>query len=471
MSCPVLLKSGLKKDQPCGKPSKFGMYCGVHKSKNTESDSQGSTSDEIKPSAEERQLNSEVTTPPMLRKMMLDTLPLEFWSQPRKVLEPCSGKGGFLLDIIERFQEGLKDKYSDEERERAILEECIHFADINASNIEICKKLIDKQGKYKLNAYIGDTLRMEFPMETTCFQKKPGFDIQFDAVIANPPYTIGSSARDMKNLYNLFVEKFIDHCQFMLYVIPSRWFVGSKGLDGFREMMRKRKDIRLIQHQDNATEWFGNTVDIRGGVCFFLIDKTFKGNCLFNGVEYDLGKYDVILKPEYHSIIDRTSNSRSLIDIYRPGSFYGYTTNDERLEKESREGSTKCYVSLKQSKDRIRYVNDFKPTSDKCFWKVVTMSSSGKEFDGFGEMFISSPDEIYNDSHIAFAVNDEKEAKSLLSYLRTEFANHMLSIAKVSHFISKKTCKQVPLVPLDREWTDKSVEVYWNESTLERSSK
>ena len=55
--------------------------------------------------------NAEVSTPYILRKEMLDKMPLEFCTDKENtVFEPCCGKGGFLIDIIERFMIGLKDK-------------------------------------------------------------------------------------------------------------------------------------------------------------------------------------------------------------------------------------------------------------------------------------------------------------------------------------------------------------------------
>ena len=39
---------------------------------------------------------------------MLDKIPLEFWTSIKKVFEPCAGKGGFIVDIIDRFMNGLE---------------------------------------------------------------------------------------------------------------------------------------------------------------------------------------------------------------------------------------------------------------------------------------------------------------------------------------------------------------------------
>ncbi len=44
----------------------------------------------------EKKQNAEVSTPYELREEMLNKIPEDFWTTPKKVFEPCSGKGGFL---------------------------------------------------------------------------------------------------------------------------------------------------------------------------------------------------------------------------------------------------------------------------------------------------------------------------------------------------------------------------------------
>ena len=110
---------------------------------------------------------------------MLDKIPVEFWTSPKKVFEPCSGKGGFIIDIIDRFMNGLKKSIPDKKlRRKTIVEECLYFSDINPTNIFICKLLIDPYNEYKLN--YNEALELDI---------KEKWDIEgFDAVIGNPPY-------------------------------------------------------------------------------------------------------------------------------------------------------------------------------------------------------------------------------------------------------------------------------------------
>ena len=58
----------------------------------------------------EKKNNAEVSTPFKLRQEMLDKVPVEFWTSKKKVFELCSGKGGFIVDIIDRFIINLNPK-------------------------------------------------------------------------------------------------------------------------------------------------------------------------------------------------------------------------------------------------------------------------------------------------------------------------------------------------------------------------
>ena len=78
------------------------------------------------PEEADKKSNAEVSTPFQLRQDMLDKIPTDFWKKPNKIFEPCSGKGGFIIDIIDRFMEGLQHTIPDESiRYRTIVEDCL----------------------------------------------------------------------------------------------------------------------------------------------------------------------------------------------------------------------------------------------------------------------------------------------------------------------------------------------------------
>jgi hypothetical protein len=409
------------------------------------------------PTSDEKKLNAEVPTPVLIVKEMVATVPATFWTQPRAVFEPCCGKGNFVLEIVRKFNDGLLELYPDNEiRIKIIMTQCIYYADITALNVFITTQLLRCEYEsicgqssddidFEFNSYTGDTLLID--VAATFGQDK------FDAVIGNPPYSTDPSKPDTKPLYDKFIEKYVDICGILLFVVPSRWFVGGKGLDKFRDFMMRRTDIALIKHEDDATKWFGKDVEIKGGVNYFLKDAEHEGLCLFNGMEYALSKYDCVIKPTYHAIIDTVISMESVNKLYM-GRFFGVETNDKRF-KDS--GKIKCFVSTLKSKDRCKYLENFEFNDKNTFWKVITPEAAFGAFSGFGAKFIGHPNEVHTGSYISFRVANEQEANSLLSYLETKFANHLLSVRKISQHINGDVCKWIPLVPLDRIWTDEAV--------------
>ena len=174
------------------------------------------------PTELEKRGSAEVSTPHILRIEMMDSIPDEFWTLPRKVFEPCSGKGGFLINIINKFMIGLNGLIPDDkERHKFIVENCLYWADINPTNIFIGKLLIDPYNEYdKINCYEGDTLELDITQE---------WNIEgFDAVIGNPPYNDKSDNKGAGHkLWDKFMEfgitKWLLDDGYLLYVHPPLW--------------------------------------------------------------------------------------------------------------------------------------------------------------------------------------------------------------------------------------------------------
>jgi hypothetical protein len=220
------------------------------------------------PQENEKKTHAEVSTPFQLRQDMLNTIPRDFWTTPRKVFEPCSGKGGFLIDILERFMMGLSDIIPNEkERYQTIVEQCLYFADINPMNIFICRLLLDPYNEYKLNYYEGNTLELDINEK---------WNLQgFDAVIGNPPYNNSQNHVGKRGGGDLLWNKFVCHALgfqynkhwlkkngYLLYVHPSGWRKPDsqhskyKGL--FRFMTHQNQMLYLEIHgTDDGLKSFG----------------------------------------------------------------------------------------------------------------------------------------------------------------------------------------------------------------------
>uniref|UniRef100_A0A6C0HMP8 Uncharacterized protein n=1 Tax=viral metagenome TaxID=1070528 RepID=A0A6C0HMP8_9ZZZZ len=362
--------------------------------------------------------------------------------------DTTTGMGNFPIAIYYKLMDGLKSKIPNEkDRKKHILEKMLFMAEYNKKNCFIVKQIFNMNNEFKLNLYEGDSLQLDI-------QKEFGI-AKFDIVIGNPPYNEELKSTGAKALYNKFVEYYIEKCNLLCFVMPSRWFSGGKGLDSFRKNMLERTDIVYIKHFDDASTIFGNLVDIKGGVNYFLKDTHHKGDCKFNGSITKLNNYDVFVDGKYHPLILKLIKLDSIITLYL-GRYFGVESNDKRLTSDKTTDSIKCYVS--QQKGFEKYIEKKDIKKEYNFWKVITTEAAHEHKSGFGNIFIGNIYEVHTGSYISFKVSNEDEAKSLLSYMKCRLPNFMLSIRKNSQHINEDVCKWIPLPPLNKEWTD--VEIY-----------
>lgn len=423
----------------------------------------------LKPSNTEKRLLGEVFTPlygkPGCVEDQLNLMDESFWKRKDvKVFDPCAGTGNYSVVLVDKFMKGLVDEIPDsEERLKWILEEIIYINEYQSKNLFIYLQLFDSENKYKMNFNRGDYLKLDI-------KETFGVD-KFDLICMNSPYQeeLKTKQGSAKPLYNLFIEKAIKDSKNVISINPSRWFAGGKGLEDFRKMMLSNKNLKEIVHIDNSKEVFGNLVDIVGGISYLLISDEYNGDCLFNGNLVDLSKFDIIVNPKYYSILSKISGKVGLDTICKGQSYSGITTNDSRLSKVKVDDSyIKCYVSQVNGLEKWIKRTDVKQSVDLNKWKVITARANGS-YPRFGNKFVGKNNEVCNQSYIVFELNSEIEAKSLLSYISTKFANCLLSFRKITQDLKPDTCKWIPLVPFDREWTDDQLFDYFNLSEEERN--
>lgn len=177
----------------------------------------------LEPTQLQKDKQAEISTPAILKEDMLNTVPNSFWKTPKKVFEPACGKGGFVVDIAEKFYYNLDMKFeTNEERWKYILENCIYFADISQTNIYIVQELLNGSEIYRLNYYLGDTTQLETKDIQNIFTISEGFD----AVIANPPFN-HPSKNTGNTLWQTFVKnslnKWTAYGGYFVCIHPPGW--------------------------------------------------------------------------------------------------------------------------------------------------------------------------------------------------------------------------------------------------------
>jgi hypothetical protein len=294
----------------------------------------------------EKKSNAEVSTPYKLRQEMLDKIPVEFWTSINKVFEPCAGKGGFIVDIIDRFMNGLEEIIPDEKkRYKTIVEECLYFSDINPTNIFICKLLIDPYNEYNLNYNEGNTLELDI---------KEKWDIDgFDAVIGNPPYNNSSGTGGSRKLWDKFVNYSIDRCLikngYLLYIHPPNW---RKPENIILNKFKKYNLISLnILNEKEGIKYFKCSTKAD----YYLLQKSnYNGKTNINNIYY-LDIKDLMFIPNKNFKLFKKINGTN--NIVCPNTSY---SSDMKWMKDDKHLKYK-YILSKNSKDiKYKYSNESK---------------------------------------------------------------------------------------------------------------
>jgi len=370
--------------------------------------------------------------------------------------DTTAGMGNFPIAIYYKLMDGLKQKIpNDKNRKKHILENMLFMAELNKKNCFIIRQIFDINNEYKLNLYEGDSLQLDI-------QKVFEID-RLDIIIGNPPYNDEFKGKNgyAPAVYNKFTEFYIGKCDIMCFVIPSRWFSGGRGLDKFRKMMLSRKDIPYIKHFDDASKIFGSTIDIKGGVNYFLKDIGYDGPCCYNSVMLNLNDCDILIESKYLPLINKMGAFPKLNTSYRSKGYFEIPLTDKRLhDTRDVDVDIKCYVS--QMKGFNKYINKNSVNDTKLGkWQIITPSAAHGAFSGFGNLIIGTPTDVYSETYISFELDTETEANSLLSYMKCRLPNMLLSLRKISQNISNDTCKWIPLPPLNKKWNDSEVYKYF----------
>ena len=312
---------------------------------------------------------------------------------------------------------------------------------------------------------------------------KEVIQMKFDAIVGNPPYMEmdeGAQA-SAKPIYQHFISaSFAMNPSYTSFIIPSRWYAGGKGLDDFRDMMLDNNHIKELHDVLTPDYVFPNT-NIRGGVCYFLWDKSYDN------------------RPDRLHVV--THDAEEIIsDTYRPLKIEGadifvrYQTAIAIIKKvqELHEEPISKYVSPRRpfgldgnivgtdmfhtNKSEVRdplkcygksgaegYVDKSLIASHQEWaqkWKVFMpyANNIGTELnDDNQNTFLGEPGTVCTETFIFVGVDldlNSQTAENLSKYLRTKFARFLHSIAKASQHGTAKTYCFVPTVDLSKEWTD-----------------
>lgn len=326
----------------------------------------------------------------------------------------------------------------------------------------------------KLMERMLDMKRLSNKLRNPATWGKEGEKMRFDAVVGNPPYQEmdGGSKASAIPVYQHFIRQAKDvEPRFVSMIVPAKWYSGGRGLDTFREeMMGDRRFVKIVDYSNSQTLF--PTVDIAGGLCYFLWDSQYNGQCLFKNADMD-GAAEMLRYLDDHQILIRNNAAISIIEKIKALSEPTLSTMVSRQKP----FGLRTYAQPDDTGEySLRWSGGTGPiAADKITaglemidkWKVMisylTAEHAGQP-DKEGKYRVLSTNEILPPKTvctetylIAGSFNTSDEAQNYLGYLKTKFARFLILQIAVSQHLSQASFDFVPVQDFSKAWSDEQL--------------
>lgn len=487
--------------------------------------------------------NDEVFTPPEFANEMLDAIAsawaaandgANIWEDGSVTfLDPCTKSGVFLREITSRLTQGLAYQIPDlEHRVDHILTKQVfgigitYLTGLLARRSVYCSKQARgehsiaksfrtddgniwferkehtwRDGKCEYCGANQKTLDRDKGLETHAYTfihtndikahvaELFGGKMQFDVIIGNPPYQLddGGYGASAAPIYNKFVDqaKALEP-RLLSMVIPSRWMMGGKGLDAFRESMLNDNRLRILNDYLSSSDAFPG-VELQGGVCFFLWNRDQPGDCRVTSY-YKGEVMSVATRSTREAWADVFIRHNQALPVLKkvlsvetglPMDALASLPEDKmfsRLVSSSKPFGLRTFVKGNAAKKRadvvlyrnggMGYIARSEVTSNEAAidkWKVYIGSAHGGQGHGkdvfptvvIGKPFLGEPGSVCSETYNFIGPFKSKaEAESVISYISTRLFRFLVLLHKPAQHANRAVYSFVPIQDFTRVWTD-----------------
>ena len=333
-----------------------------------------------------------------------------------------------------------------------------------------------------------DLMRMKLRNGAGYWKTNEETAMHFNAIVGNPPYQEmgGSGGTNDASIYQLFCSAATElEPDYVSMVIPSRWFAGGREnlLGEFRRDMLAGGRVRCLHAFASSRDLFP-TVEIKGGVCYYLEIKDKKGPCQYylhrdgEMLPYpkrELDRFDILVRdPELARIVEtvrakcaelgETETVDSLLSGDTP---FGIPTNPASSKKtpfpvrdKRGDGFDVELDMLGEGQKRtiayVRRADIKKNVTDIDFDKVFISKSGGSGADDIilSEPIVAPKGSVCSQTFIYAKFGSAEEAKNFAAYLKTRFFRALVSARKITQDALSKVYSFVPVQDFTRPWTD-----------------
>lgn len=308
-------------------------------------------------------------------------------------------------------------------------------------------------------------------------------DMKFDVIVGNPPYQEagGSGGDNDAPIYQHFVRCAEElNPDYISLVIPSRWFSGGRErlLGDFRYHMLHNDSIRKLYDYPESRDIFKN-VEIKGGVCYFLIDNSYHGKCETHLVENgedimtmrDLGKLDVyVRRPMSATIVGKIpADARRVDEIVSADTPFGIPTNPKVSKKTPfdvfDESAPDHDVLLYYNEKNVRltgYVrrSDLRKNAgdiDRPKAIFPLAGWGGNDPNVLGEPIAAPVHSVCSQTYLYAAFDSADEVNNFIRYYKTRFFRFLISAVKITQHALPRYYHYIPMQDFtgesDIDWT------------------
>jgi len=472
--------------------------------------------------------NDEVFTPPKVVIEMLDRLPSELFKNKNiRFLDPVSKSGVFLREITQRLIKGLEEEIPDlqlridhilsnqifgiaiTELTSLLARRSVYCSKIANGKYSISSSFKNSEGNIKFN-YLNhswENQRCTFcganqaeydrgdKRETYAYEfihtKNPEeiFNMKFDVIVGNPPYQLsdgsGGSSDSAMPIYNKFIDQAKKlNPRYITMIIPSKWMVGGRGLNKFRDAMMNDKRIKFIFDFENASDCFPG-VHIDGGVNYFLWERDYEGKTEYtyksnsgdqhtSSVYLSNNYFDYVIRDNrILSILDKLKKHERFTEIVSKTKPYGirnYLFNeperypDANLKFEPYKNSIKIYgvKGIKGGAKRIiGYISPSiitKAVDEINKYKLFFTTSYSTNAIIPPGVIIGEPNAVCTETFLSIGpFKDEETQLNCLSYIESNFFRFLLYFGKGTMHVNQAVFGLIPLIDFNQKWNDEKI--------------
>lgn len=458
--------------------------------------------------------NDEVFTPPEIVNKMLDMLPQELFSNPDTTfLDPACKTGVFLREIAVRLIKGLAKQIPDlQERLDHIFHKQLYGIAITELTSLLSRRGIycskypnsefsvskfdDAQGNIRFKRIEhtwkdgkcifcsanqeqyerGELLETHAYEFIHTYKTEEIFKMKFDVIIGNPPYQLstGGGQAQATPLYDKFVLQAAKlNPRYLCMIIPARWYAGGfPCIKDFRTKLTTEQHVKEIHDFPNASDCFSG-VEIKGGVCYFLWEKDYVGDCKFVNHSGNLVLSESsrpLIEDKCETVI-RNNNAISILHKVLKkheasfsdmmGTLWPFTVKssfDTLTSTKQEENDIFAYVM--KNKGWIRKSEITKNTDIVNGIKLFVPRSVGSADPSVDRVkpILALQNTCCSGTYIVCGpFENEQYAKNVEEYFNTRFFHFLLSLKKVSQDTAKGCYEFIPQQDFSRGWTDEDL--------------